>query len=500
MSPPLLGRVPRRVARRVGERATAARAFCSKAGLQWRRSLHAYLCLMKKEMFGVLACLAACLPLSGLRGQAVDTQKLTLRQVLEQALVHSTYLRKARWDQQAALLRLKDQQQNSRLPKMQFTATAEYVPALPTTFLPATLFGGPEGAFTAATLGQPWQVFASVRVEQPLIDESARRMAPAATLSHELQDLLVRQTEEDVLFQVAQLFYQSLQATALLRSIDAHIRQLEALERTVRLQQRNDMALGADVQRVQVALMGLRAHRQELVGSIEALHQSLQFVCGIPFEQPIMPVDERPAVPPDTSVALFLPAVPVEQTTTYRLLAGQGSLLRLQERSARAKQLPTLGLYAQAGLLSQRPDALFTASNGRWYPLGSVGLRLEWPFLEGHRQRYRRDLLRLEGERNAQERDDWARARLLEQRQAQTQWENALRTLRAREQRVALARDWVKRINLSYQQEMVALAEVLAAQTALAEAETQYEQQVFTCRLAEVKWLKAAGRLHALLE
>ncbi len=455
---------------------------------------------MKREILGVLAFLAVCLPSSGLIGQVADTQTLTLRQVLEQALVHSTHLRRARWEQQAAALRLKDQQQSGRLPKVQFTTAVDYVPALPTTFLPATLFGGAEGAFTAATLGQPWQVFASMRVEQPLIDESARRLAPAATLSQALQDLLVQQAEEEVIFQVAQLFYQSLQAGALLRAIDAHIRQLKVLERTVRLQQRNDMALSADVQRVQVALMNLQARRQELVGSLEALHQSIRFVCGIPFERPILLTDDRPPVGSDTIASSLFLTAPLEQATTYRLLEGQGALLRLQERSTRAKQLPTLGLYAQAGVLSQRSDALFTASDGRWYPLSSVGLRLEWPLLEGPRLRYRLDLLRLESERNAQERDDWTRAQRLEQKQAQTQWENALRTLHAREQSVALARDWVRRIGISYQQEMTSLGEVLAAQTALAEAETQYEQQVFTCRLAEVKWLKAAGRLRTLLE
>lgn len=423
-----------------------------------------------------------------------DTLVLPLREAASRALAHSVQTRKARWERQATDLRLADQRRNALTPKVDALLNADYVPALPTTFLPATLFGGQEGAYVPATLGQPWQVFASVRVEQPLFDESARRLAPAAALTAALQDVLVEQSEEEVLFQTANLFYQVLQMRALLRALDASASQLEVLERMARLRVENDQAVRSDVQRVQVALAALQARRHELEGGIEALQQGIQFLCGIPLDQPIA------LAQPDTALQqLALPSA-VEQTATYRLLEGRLSLLHLQERSLQAKIWPRLGLYAQAGILSQRPDVRFTAADGRWYPLGIVGLRMEWPLLEGYRQRHSLERLRLEAQRGEEERDDYARARDLELRQARMQWENAQRTLRVREQALVLARQVVAQLQLAYRNGVSPLSEVLSAQTALAEAETQYEQQVFLCRLAEVRWLKVAGLLRTLLD
>ncbi len=461
-----------------------------------RAALLSFLCRMiRKGVFMSMWC-ALGLWGAGAFGQPTDTQDLALHHVLERALQHSVQARKAYWESQASALRMQDQRRQATLPKLQFSASMDYVPALPTTFLPAALFGGVEGSYIAATLGQPWQTYAGVRLEQPLFDEAARRLAPAATLTQSLQDLMVRQAEEEILFQTANLFYQTLQARALIRALEANRRQLQQLERMAQLSQENAQGTPSDVQRLQAALATLDAQRQELEGNIAALYASIQFLCGLPFEQPIRLIEEAL----DTSQWSLLPPSSIEQSIPYRLLDGRLSLLNLQERSVRAQGLPKVGLYAQAGLLSQRTDARFAAADGRWYPLGLVGLRMDWPLLEGPRQRYHRELLRLQVRQSEEERDYFTRAWRLEQMQARMQWESALRTLSARAQGVQLARRWAEQAQLIYREGSSSLREVISAQTALAEAETQYEQQLFTCRLAEVKWLKATGQIRTLLK
>lgn len=446
---------------------------------------------MKSPIFILLT---VCIASPAYAWPFADTLVLPLREAASRALTHSVQTRKARWERRATDLQLADQRRNALTPKMDALLNVDYVPALPTTFLPATLFGGQEGTYVPATLGQPWQVLASVRLEQPLFDESARRLAPAASQTAALQNVLVEQSEEEVLLQTATLFYQALQMRALMRALDASVSQLEVLEQMARLRVENDQAVRSDVQRVQVALAALQARRHELEGGIEALQQGIQFLCGIPLDQPVVLVQ-----PHTVPQQLALPSA-IEQTATYRLLEGRLSLVRLQERSLRAKTWPRLGLYAQAGILSQRPDVRFMAADGRWYPLGIVGLRMEWPMLEGYRHRHGLERLRLEVRRGEEERDDYARARDLELRQARAQWENAQRTLSARTQALTLAREAVVQLQLAYRNGIAPLSEVLSVQTALAEAETQYEQQVFICRLAEIKWLKAAGLLRTLLD
>ncbi|MCS6929465.1 MAG: TolC family protein [Saprospiraceae bacterium] len=423
-----------------------------------------------------------------------DTVLLSLQGAIKQALVHGIPVRKARWEHQMAALQRVEQRRKSLLPNVRLSAQADYVPALPTTFLPAPLFSGQEGTYAAVTLGQPWQVLAAVHIEQPLIDAAAQRLASAAAPATALQDLLVEQAEEEVILQTATVFYQALQVQASLRALEVNLAQLEALQRMAQLRVDNDQAVRTDVQRLQVAIASLQARRSELESAREALHQNLQFLCGLSAETLLVLVDTGDLVHPELSV------LPAKQTTMYRLLENRLSILRHQERSNRAAGWPKLSCYAQAGILSQRADFRFTASDGRWYPLAIVGLRLDWALLEGFRRRPSVERLLLEIQRGEEECNDFTRMRAMELRQAKMQWDNALRTLRAREQALSLARDVAGQLQLAYQNGVAPLSELLSAQSALAEAETQYEQQLFTYRLAQVKWLKAAGLLRSLIE
>ncbi|HNG90183.1 MAG TPA: TolC family protein, partial [Saprospiraceae bacterium] len=60
---------------------------------------------------------------------------------------------------------------------------------------------------------------------------------------------------------------------------------------------------------------------------------------------------------------------------------------------------------------------------------------------------------------------------------------------------VTLAREVADKLTLQYKEGTVPLTDLLSAQTALSEAETNYWQQVYGYKLAVLKLLKAAGRL-----
>ena len=63
---------------------------------------------------------------------------------------------------------------------------------------------------------------------------------------------------------------------------------------------------------------------------------------------------------------------------------------------------------------------------------------------------------------------------------------------------VGLAREISDKLMLQYKEGVVSLTDLLNAQTALSEAETNYWQQVFSYKLAVLKLLKTTGKLHEL--
>lgn len=423
---------------------------------------------------------------------------VSLSETLDLALENSAKLKKTRLDRQTLELQIKEGR-SAFAPEVKAGVSLDYVPFLPTTFLPADLFGGPDGGYVAATQGQPWQLTGLVRMDQPIYNEAARRMVPAANVSRSIYDLLTTRAEEEVLYNTATVFYQTLQAEELLRAVNANLEKLDALERMAELQLANGYAIPTDVKRVQVARVNLEAQRQNLVNGIHALHQTLEFLCGIPFDEPFDPVEEMSDPAADSSRWQTL-VLELESTTEYRLLQRQHELNRIQTRSMRGEMAPSLSAYAVAAFQAQRPDANFFDTDRRWYNFGAVGFKLDVPIFDGFRHRRKAARMAIEGLKIEEDRHQLSQAKKLEFYQARDQFSGVIQMLESQEENVALARDITDKLLLQYKEGVAPLTDLLNAQTALSEAETNYWQQVFNYKLAVLNLLKAAGRLHLLKE
>jgi outer membrane protein TolC len=107
-------------------------------------------------------------------------------------------------------------------------------------------------------------------------------------------------------------------------------------------------------------------------------------------------------------------------------------------------------------------------------------------------------VLKLEAQKLGEDRRLLLGAKALEFRQAREELQNALRLLQYQSDNVALAREITDKLLLQYKEGVVSLTDLLNAQTAMSEAETNYWQQVFGYRLAVLKLLKASGKLGEL--
>ena len=447
---------------------------------------------MKKLIFPVIWAFA----LSALAQPS--SRSVSLGETLDLALANSVQLHKARLDRQNLELRIKEGR-SAMAPQVTAGASLDYFPALPTQFLPGTLFGGPDGSYVPVTFGQPWQLSGAVNLQQPIYNEAARRMAPAANISRALSDLLTTRSEEEVIFNTATVFYQTLQTEQLLRSVNANMDKLEALKRMADLQLANGYAIPTDVKRIQVARTNLEAQRHNLVNGIQALHQTLQFLCGIPFDDPFDPVEEMNNAAADSMRWQSL-SLELESTTEYRLLQRQLELNRIQTRSLRAEGAPSLNAYVAGAFQTQRPDANFLDPYRRWFGMAAVGFKLHVPVFDGFRRRRKAAQMAIESLKFEEDRRQLSQAKQLEFYQARNQFQGAIQMLRTQEDNVALARDITDKLMLQYKEGVAPLTDLLNAQTALIEAETNYWQQVFNYKLAVLKLLKAAGRLQVLLK
>ena len=451
-----------------------------------------YLCHMKNQV-----CLAFAFVLLVITTSAqVIIRPLELEESIQLALANNATVRKSKLDRQLLERKFKEAR-SAVLPNVNAGVNLDWYPVLPTTLLDGELLNQAPGSFVSTQFGRPWQLAGAVTVDQPLLNESARRSIPALNVTRGISDMLLERSNEDVIFNTANIFYQTLQTEQLLRGVNANVDKLAALQGMAELQLANGYAIPTDVKRIRVARTNLETQRQNLLTAIGGLRQTLQFLCGIPYEETLELVAETGAPAADSLRWQALGLV-TESTTEHRLLMYQLEMTRIHGRSARAEAFPILDLYAAASAQGFRADINFFEPNRRWYGMVAVGLKMKVPLFDGFRVHNKQWVFKLEEKKFEEDHRQFVAAKTLEFRMAREQFQNSLGALSTQNDNVALAREITDKLMLQYKEGIASLTDLLNAQTALSEAETNYWQQVFGYKLAVLKLLKAAGRLEDL--
>ncbi|MFN0214606.1 MAG: TolC family protein [Saprospiraceae bacterium] len=427
---------------------------------------------------------------------SLPTIPLALGESIRLALGNSAQIKKAKIDRQI-LERRVNEARSEALPQISAGVNLDYWPMLPTQLLPGELFSQPEGTFVPAQFGRSWQLIGNITLQQNLINEAARRNLPALKSTRDISELLIVRSEHEVIFNTASLFYQTLQTEQLLRALDANLGKLDALQGMAQLQLDNGYAVPTDVKRIRVAKTNLETQRQNLLTGISSLRQTLLFLCGLPLDQPIDLSAEIGSPAADSLRWQNLTLDPVN-TTESRLIVHNLELLRIQRRSTIAEALPSLSAYATLSAQGFRPDINFFDINRQWYGAAGAGLKLKIPIFDGFRVLNKAWLYKLEAQKLEEDQVQLNAAKTLEFRQAREQLGTSLNTLRSQSDNVALAQEITEKLLLQYKEGVASLTDLLNAQTALSEAETNYWQQVFSYKLAVLKLLKTAGQLELL--
>jgi len=453
-----------------------------------------YFCGMKRLVF-----ILFFLPIGGMFLLAQPTLRpLRLDESLELALGNSAQIRKAKIDRQILERRVKEGRSEG-FPQIEANINLDYWPLIPTQLLPGEVLSLSQGTYIPIQFGKPWQLGGTITLQQNLINEAARRIVPALKTTRGISDLMVERSEEDVIFTTASVFYQSLQTEQLLRAVNANLLKLTALEGMAQLQLDNGFVVPTDVKRIKVAKTNLETQRLNLLTGIRNLHQTLSFLCGLPLEEALDLSAEIEAPAADSARWQNLSLDPTT-TTESRLLEKNRELLHIQRRSTIAEALPSLSAYATLGAQGFRSDLNFFDIDRRWYGAAGAGVRLKIPIFDGFRVFNKAWVYKLEEQKLEQDYRQLNDAKSLEFRQAREQLTASLSGLRTQTDNVALAREITEKLVLQYREGVASLTDLLNAQTALSEAETNYWQQVFTYKLAVLKLLKTAGQLPLLQE
>lgn len=380
------------------------------------------------------------------------------------------------------------------LPQINANASMVNNPAIRTSLVPAEFFGGNAGEFAQVQFGTRWYGSAGVQLNQMVFN---KEWLLALEASRELQDFYnfnVERSEEEVVYEVAKLYYQIQLIKTQSELLSANLDQIKGLLKVMELQYENGFAKKIDVDRISVQKINLETEMSNLDLQVEQLEQALKFAMQMPLDNEIVLTDsitesslnyvENSQASPSFSNRPIL-----------RILDKEIELYGLDERRYKAGYFPTFNLFANYNYEWQANSFSDFGSGRNWTDFSQIGLAVNIPIFDGFLKDSRMQLASMSGMQKVEEKG-------LVLLSYELQHEMAISTIKLNKNKLAsvqsnlnTAQEVYRVTQERYQEGVAPITELLNAETALRESQTNYITTLGQIKLSEIDLLHANGKL-----
>ncbi|MDP1744519.1 MAG: TolC family protein, partial [Bacteroidota bacterium] len=178
-------------------------------------------------------------------------QNLSLKNCIDTALLHNKTLQIAQSDIEISDERNKEAK-GGLIPKLYGNADYRYYTDLPYQLLPATVFNGPAGVYKEAQFGVPHNLNANLTLDVPLYNPQAIGAITVSKRAKELSKIQFQQTEEQVIFEISNLYYNAQIVSNQILFIKNSISNSEKLLSNIQLLYSQQMVKGTDVDKIKL--------------------------------------------------------------------------------------------------------------------------------------------------------------------------------------------------------------------------------------------------------
>lgn len=427
--------------------------------------------------------------------QAQEAQTLTLTDAINYALQNKSDAKKAKLQIENGEYEIQETRSRA-LPQVSANGSLTVNPILQLNALPGDFFGVP-GTTILAPLGQKWTSGAGVTLTQPLYDQAVFIGLKAARTTREFYQINAQLTDEQVIENVANAYYQVYVRRQNLTVLDNNLKNTNKVKDIIKGQFDNGLAKKIDLDRIMVRVSNIRTQRQQVLNSVELQENALKFYMGMPIATKIVIPQTEFEVTPQT----LTEAPDATKRTQYQLLKTQEQLLIFQKKSIQALYYPTLSVSGSYNYIGQGPEMpLFKKPEDGvyWSDYASIGLNLHVPIFTGFgtRAKVRKAENSLQSLRVDLEETKLALD--LDFENAKKQIDNSLITIKSQKENAQLAQDVLSNTNNNYVQGLASLTDLLDAENAMVEAQNNYTTALLDYKLAEIQLIKSKGELKTL--
>ncbi len=414
-----------------------------------------------------------------------NAQTWTLQQCIDSAQTHNKSLMIGSNNIAIGELKQKEAQANL-IPRVNLAGDYKYFIDLPYQLMPMSAFGGPEGQFKETQFGVPHNMSASIQVALPIYNPQLYGGIKATKIAAEIAQLQYRKTEEQVFFDISNLYYNVQILQHQLAFIDSNLSNTARLLGNLQLLKEQLMVKGTDVSKVELQNEQLSTQRETVSNTIEQVLNALKFSIGVSTDE-IIQVESL--VQSDQ-----LKEYASNPTLDIQLTQLQNRFLLSELSTLRNSRLPSLSLYGSYGQTgfgyNEKPNDFL-----KFFPASFVGVQLSYPIFNGtvtHRKINQKKLelrnnelqINLVTEQNAMLIENAKRQRNL-----------ARKTISNSLSQINLANIIYEQTLLQQQEGTANLSDVLLADTAVREAQQTHLRSIVDYLKSDLELKKLTGNI-----
>ncbi|PUZ26685.1 Outer membrane protein TolC [Chitinophaga costaii] len=436
----------------------------------------------------------------GITNGYAQTTPLTLQQCLQYALANNQQLAQVKLNEDMGDLKVQETRAQA-LP--QIDGTGQYTNNFKKQIIPIPGdFLGQPGKTVLLAASLTHNAMAQATLTQQVFNQTVFTGLKAARTGREYYKLQTAQTEENVIYNVSQLYYQVLVTRERIVVLQANIHKLDTLVQSTDSQVKNGLAKRIDLDRIKVNLVNYKTQLTTQQNALETAYNLLKQTMGMPIDASItLPEASFQEIAQHTDSPIDFGAMHLDNRVEYLLLKKEEALQQLQKKAYQAEYYPSLQLFANYSRngLSNKFDLFESNSTASWYSAGAAGLTLKIPIFDGFARRSRVGQATVTLKQLSKEIEATNISLNTQYNNARLQVQNNLSTIRSQKENVDLAQEVYYATQNNYKLGLAGLTDLLESETSLTEAQNNYNEALLQYKLAELDIIKANGNLKTLL-
>ena len=437
-----------------------------------------------------------------------EQTSMSLEECLKYAERNQVKIKNAMLDYNSAIARNKEVT-GSALPQLTAKGALNYAPLVAAFQVPDFISGvikqtvKPEAldsVFLNSPIGtlplafQPkWTTTGSAELSQILFNPDIMVALRARKTLEELAAKSVDLTIQDVKVAVSKAYYNVLIAEKQKDLIESNIARISQMQTETKEIYNAGFAEKIDVDRISVTLNNLKTQQIRIDQMINLAYLSLKFQMGMPLEEDVNLRDSLDASLETTGI--LVQELDYNARNEFQLLQIQKRLYGFDVKRYRMGWLPTLNLFGNYGYTLYNMNKLFDPQDN-WQKSSLIGLNLNVPLFDGFQRRNKLKQAQITLEKNENDIDNLKMALTLENESARITLRNNLLALNNQKENMILAEEVYNTASIKYKEGVGSSLEVLDAESALKEAQTNYFQALYDVTTARIDLQKALGLIN----